>query len=104
MFVYYNFKNEIVSKLVGGVFDTKPHTPLESAILKAKGTLFQKYTPAEEQAFIEAGFTTHTKEDAKRFARKDEYPTENFKTKDGQTVKIYYWPNKEIGKPYTVYN
>ena len=97
-------QNEVVSKLVRGVFEAEMHTPLESAILKAKGTLFQKYTPAEEQAFIEAGFTTHTKEDAKRFARKDEYPTENFPTKDGQTVKVYYWPNKEIGKPYTVYN
>ena len=97
-------QNEVVSKLVGGVFNEVHLTPLDSAIKKAKGTLFQKYTPEEEQAFIEAGYTTHTKEDAKRFARKDEYPTENFPTKDGQTVKVYYWPNKEIGKPYTVYN
>ena len=57
-----------------------------------------------KQALIKAGYATHTKNEAKKLARADEYPTENFHAKPDMTVKIYYWPNKEIGKPYTVFH
>jgi len=78
--------------------------PLESALDKTQDRAYHKYTPEEEQALIKAGYATHTKKEAKKLARADEYPTENFHAKPDMTVKIYYWPNKEIGKPYTVFH
>jgi len=78
--------------------------PLESALDKTQDRAYHKYTPEEEQALIKAGYATHTKNEAKKLARADEYPTENFHAKPDMTVKIYYWPNKEIGKPYTVFH
>ena len=57
-----------------------------------------------EEALIKAGIATHTKKEAKKLARNGEYPVENFRAKPNMTVTIFYWPNKEIGKPYTVYH
>ena len=84
-------------------YDEEPSTPLQIAIKKAKDILYHKYTPEEEEALIKAGIATHTQKEARKLARKGEYPVENFHAKPDMTVKIFYWPNKEIGKPYTVY-
>ena len=78
--------------------------PLESALDKVQDIKYHKYTPKEEEALIKAGIATHTKKEAKKLARKGEYPVESFRAKPNMTVTIFYWPNKEIGKPYTVYH
>jgi hypothetical protein len=70
---------------------------------KAKDVRYHKYT-SEEEALIKAGIATHTKKEAKKLAQTDEYPVEKFRAKPNMLVKIFYWPNKEIGKPYTVYH
>ena len=48
--------------------------------------------------------TKNLKKEAKKLARKGEYPVETFHAKPNMNVKIFYWPNKEIGKPYTLYH
>ena len=85
-------------------YDEEPSTPLQIAIKKTKDIRYHKYTPEEEEALIKAGIATHTKKEAKKLARNGEYPVENFRAKPNMTVTIFYWPNKEIGKPYTVYH
>jgi len=85
-------------------YDEEPSTPLQIAIKKAKDIRYHNYTPEEEEALIKAGIATHTKKEAKKLAQTDEYPVEKFRAKPNMLVKIFYWPNKEIGKPYTVYH
>ena len=85
-------------------YEEEPSTPLQIAIKKAKDIRYHKYTSEEEEALIKAGITTHTKKEAKKLARNGEYPVENFRAKPNMTVTIFYWPNKEIGKPYTVFH
>jgi len=85
-------------------FEDYDDDPLESALDKVQDRVYHKYTPEEEEALIKAGIATHTKKEAKKLTRKGEYPVENFRAKPNMTVKFFYWPNKEIGKPYTVFH
>ena len=75
---------------------------LGSAMDKVHDILWHKYTKEEQQALIDAGIATHTFRDAKQLAIDGEYPVEDFKIPYGN-VKVFYWPNREIGKPYTLW-
>jgi len=77
-------------------------SPLESALDKVHDIRRYRYTKEEQEALINAGFATHTIRDAKQLARDGEYPVEDFQISHGN-VKVFYWPNRENGKPYTVW-
>jgi hypothetical protein len=75
---------------------------LESALEKVNDIRWHKYTKEEQEALIDAGVATHTFRDAKQLAIDGEYPVEDFKIPYGN-VKVFYWPNRELGKPYTLW-
>ena len=86
----------------GNVDYNEDDVDLESVLDKVNDIRWHKYTKEEQQTLIDAGIATHTFQEAKELAIDGEYPVEDFKISHGN-VKVFYWPNREIGKPYTLW-
>lgn len=86
----------------GNVDYNEDDVDLESVLDKVNDIRWHKYTKEEQQTLIDAGIATHTFQEAKQLAIDGEYPVEDFKIPYGN-VKVFYWPNREIGKPYTLW-
>jgi|TARA_Y100001949_G_C15960738_1_gene319113 hypothetical protein len=76
---------------------------LERAMDKVYDIRVWRYTQEEQEALVKAGIATHNFQDAKQLAIDGEYPVEDFQIPYGN-VKVFYWPNREIGKPYTLWH
>jgi hypothetical protein len=96
---------ELIEKVIPKYFGLGSLGVTAEFLTEGKGILnrgTQAHRQEEQEALIDAGIATHTFRDAKQLAIDGEYPVEDFKIPYGN-VKVFYWPNRELGKPYTLW-